>query len=324
MQQNIQLDETDKHILFELEKNCRIADVKLAKIVKKSKDAVRYRITRMENAKIITDYKTWIDPFKFGYTSATIYLTCKILPQRKQQLIDEILENAKSYWIGVAEGAWNIAVSYFIKNNEELYQIKQHLLSKYSDLILNISLTSVVGVSVHEKTFLLNKQSKLITFSQKTEFLRVDALSKKILEILYTNATENIATIAAKLKTTVDKVKQRMDKMESQQIIIKYAATIDYHKLGYEYYKAFVYLKDASSQQITAMYRYFEQSTTIINVVKQLAAWDLEIIIFARNFAEYESSIAQFTKKFETAVQKIETATMGTDILYPCNTPLLE
>lgn len=318
------IDAIDKHILFEIEKNCRIPDVELAKMVKKSKDAVKYRIKRMEDAGIIAGYKTWLDPTKFGYRTATFYFTCKILPRRKQESIDEAMKNPRLYWLGVAEGTWNIALSFFIKDSDELYALKQDLMTRFNDLILDISIASLVSVSVHEKTFLIDKKSKLISFTEKTEFIKMDKLSKDILKILYSDANENIATIAAKLNTTVDKVKQRIVRIESQGIIVKYCAMIDYHKIGYEYYKAFVYLKNSDSVIIDKMYRYFEQSSTIINIVKQLGQWDLELVIFARSFAEYESSIAEFTEKFSDSIHKIDTATMGTDIIYPCKTPLLE
>ena len=64
------LDQIDKRILFELEKNARINDSALAKIVKKSKDSVRYRIKKLEEQKIITGYRTWIDYSKLGYRSS--------------------------------------------------------------------------------------------------------------------------------------------------------------------------------------------------------------------------------------------------------------
>jgi len=320
----IPINALDKHILFELERNCRIADVKLAKLVKKSKDAVRYRIKRLEEQKIITSYKTWIDPCKFGYYSETLYLTCKMLPDRKRTLIDEICNDPRTYWIGVAEGVWNIGATFFVKNKQEFYELKQKLLAKYSDIILNTTITSLVSLSVHEKTFFIDKPSKLITFSEQVGDEKLDALSIKMLERLFSDATINVATLAYDLKTTVDKVRQRMQKMEANKIIVKYTAVIDYQRIGYEYYKAFIYLQTTEPKTMSDMYRYFESSPLIINIVKELAPWDLELVIFARSFSEYEQAIAGYTKKFAATLNKIEIATMGTDILYPCKKPLLE
>ena len=43
----LDIDNIDKRILFELDKNSRIPDVQLAKRVGKSKEAVRYRIKKL-------------------------------------------------------------------------------------------------------------------------------------------------------------------------------------------------------------------------------------------------------------------------------------
>jgi len=149
MPEFINLDQIDKRILFELERNARIPDVQLAKIIKKSKDAVRYRIKRLEEQKVITGYKTWIDLAKLGFTSCTLYLTLLNIPQKKEKLVNFIKGNPRTYWVGVAEGAWNIGVSYFVRSPRELFDMKHLLISQFKDIILDIKITSFVSVSVH-------------------------------------------------------------------------------------------------------------------------------------------------------------------------------
>ena len=314
----IELDTIDKRILFELEKNARLADVKLAKIVGKSKDAVRYRIRRLEEEGIIQGWKTWIDFSKLGYSTPTIYLRLVNLPEKKQKLINEIRKDPFVYWVGVAEGAWNIGVTYFVKSNQDLFERKNDLLARYSDLIIDCHVTTLVSVSIHEKTFLASEKSSLLTFTEETEHLELDALSKKILHELYFDSRKNIATIAEKLHTTVDMVRLRMRKLEEQKVIIRYTVAIDYQKIGYEFYKASVYLKSFDTKTIDAMMKYAQESKVIINIVKQIAPWDIEFVLFARSFKEYNDAIGAFTTHFKHAVKKIDTAIMSEDIIFPC------
>lgn len=318
-----QLDQIDKRIIFELERNARISDVKLAKIVRKSKDAVRYRVNKLEQQKIILGYKTWIDFAKVGYSTCTFYLNLLNLPDKKEKLISEIKNDKKTYWIGVAEGSWNIGVSYFIKSGEEIFNLKHNLLSKYKDIILDIKITNLVSVSVHEKNFLINEKTNLTTFTEKVENVELDETDKKILGELYWNATENVVNIAENIKTTIDIVRNRVKRLEQQKIIVRYSAIIDYHKVGYEFYKSFIYLKKISEKTLEEINNYVKNSYVMINLVKQIASWDLEIVSFARNFAEYNIAVSAFTKEFSENIQKIETATMGEDIIFPCKKFLL-
>jgi DNA-binding Lrp family transcriptional regulator len=115
----------------------------------------------------------------------------------------------------------------------------------------------------------------------------------------------------------VDIVKGRMKKMEEQGIIIRYTIAIDYHKIGFELYKSSIYLK--SSSKLNEIMKYAEQSDKIINIVKQIAPWDLEFVLFCKSFDDYNKTISKFTEKFKDSIKKVETATMSEDIIFPCN-----
>jgi hypothetical protein len=70
--------------------------------------------------------------------------------------------------------------------------------------------------------------------------------------------------------------------------------------------------------------RYAQSTDNIINVVKQIAPWDLELVIFARSFKEYNEVIGAFTERFSSATKKVETALMSEDLMHPARRLLLE
>ncbi len=312
------LDNVDKRILFELEKNARITDSALAKIVKKSKDAVRYRIKKLEEQKIILDYKTWIDYSKLGYRTSTIYLNLINIPEKKEKLIEDLKKNKRVYWLGVAEGMWNIGITYFIKSNQDLFEIKNQLLAKYSDLIVDSQVTSLASVSIHEKTFLVNEKSSFITFTEELGNYELEEIEKKILKEFYNNSKINLSDLAFKTRSTIDIVRSRMKKLERLGIIIRYTIQIDYKKIGYELYKTFIYLASYTKEGLGKIMKYAEESNRIINVVKQIAPWDFEFIIFAKNFEEYLNTINKLTKANPKMFKKLETSIMSEDIIFPC------
>jgi DNA-binding Lrp family transcriptional regulator len=312
------LDNTDKRILFELERNARITDSALAKLVKKSKDSVRYRIKKLEEEKIIIGYRTWIDYSKLNYRTSTIYLNLINIPEKKEKLIEDLKKDKRVYWLGVAEGVWNIGITYFIKSNQDLFEIKSELLSKYKDLIVDSKITSLASVSVHEKIFLVNEKSSFITFTEDIENYELEEIEKKILKELYNDSTINLSDLAFRTKSTIDIVRARMKKLEKLGIIIRYTIYIDYRKIGYELYKTFIYLGSHTKEEIENVMRYAEKSDKIINVVKQIASWDFEFIIFAKNFEDYTNTISELTKTNPKMFRKFETSIMSEDIIFPC------
>ena len=67
------LDRINRRILFELDKNCRISDNKLAKLVHRSRESVRHRINKLVKDGIIKGFITSINPSKFGYMFFKLY-----------------------------------------------------------------------------------------------------------------------------------------------------------------------------------------------------------------------------------------------------------
>jgi DNA-binding Lrp family transcriptional regulator len=219
---------------------------------------------------------------------------------------------------------WNVQATFAYRTNQDLYDIKNDLTSRYRDLILDIQLTAVVGVYVHEKSFLINQSSTFTSFIDSTEHNELDDVSERILVLLFHDARINLATIAAKAKTTVDVVRNRIKRMEDQRIIVRYAAILNYAEIGYDIYKALIYLKSSSKEEIGRILAYAEGSDKIIHLVKQIAPWDIELIIFAENFTEYNRFIGQFTERFAQQTRKVETAIMGEDIVLPAKHLIFE
>jgi len=68
------LDTKDRKILYELDLNSRQSFSRLAKKVGLSKDAVRYRITSLEEQGVIQRFHTVINVSKLGFISFRIYM----------------------------------------------------------------------------------------------------------------------------------------------------------------------------------------------------------------------------------------------------------
>jgi Lrp/AsnC family leucine-responsive transcriptional regulator len=313
----IAIDNADRRILFELERNARLADTQLAKLVGKSKDAVRYRIKRLEQQRIIRAYRTWVDYARLGYRSSTLTFTLVNLPQDRKRFIEHIKNDSRVSWIGVAEGAWNVQATYAYQDNEELFELKNDLLSRYRELIIGVTLTAVVRVYVHDKSFLVNRHAPFLPFIDEAATFSLDDVTRGILRLLLDDARMNVATIAYRLKTSIDIVRNRLQHLEREHVIVRYAAIIDYTLIGYDLYKAFVYLKVSTNKDIDEILAFAEGSDKIIHLVKQIAPWDLELIIFATSFTEYNTFLGVFTQRFAGVVQKIETAIMSEDIVLP-------
>ena len=80
------LDMTNRKILAELDKNCRIPTTKLARIVMKSRQTVEYRINQLVKSGIITSFNASFNPHNMGYKIYKVYLKIRNVPEEKARL----------------------------------------------------------------------------------------------------------------------------------------------------------------------------------------------------------------------------------------------
>lgn len=314
---SLKIDSIDKRILFELDKNSRIPETKLARILGKSKESIRYRIKKLTEKKIINKFTIWIDPTKIAYQVYKIYLLTNNIPEKKKELIEYVKNDKRLFWLGVAEGVWNIGLTFFSKNAQEFFELKNQLMGKFKELIIELKTAQVVEIQIHEKTFLYNTNSKWTHFFNDTKKEELDNVSRILLNELFNNSRINLAKIAHKYKTTVDIIRNRIRKMEKQKIIVKYTININYDLLNYEFYKTFLYLKNTDKESINKILSYILESKKIIHLVKQISPWDIELETVCENYKEYVKIMSKLTQKFTASIHKIETAIISEDYVFP-------
>jgi Lrp/AsnC family transcriptional regulator, leucine-responsive regulatory protein len=318
------MDTIDERILFELDKNSRIPEVRLAKLIKKSKESVRYRIKKLLDQKIITGFSVWLDIPKLGYDTAKFYFNLANIPSKKKEFLDYLKKDKRTFWVGVAEGAWNVGATFFVKDNKEFFDLKAELFGKFKGLILECKTASLVEIYQKPKTFLHPSNEKFSLMLNKREDLKLDEIEVYILRELFKNSRVNIAEISGKYDVSVDKIKYRIKRLEKEKIISRYNANIDFSKLGYDLYKTFIYTKNLDKESLDALISYCEKNKNIAHVVKQISEWDLELEILCKNYHEYNEIISNLTEKFSKVIQKVETAIMGEDYVFPARNFVFE
>ena len=320
----IKLDKISRRILFELDKNARIADTALAKIVGRSPESVRYRIQRLQEESIITGFTVWIDPTKIGYSSAKIYLTLANKPELKREFVKYVTKDKRLFWLGIAEGSWNAGLTYFVKSPREFFDLKNALFSKFKDLILESRTGTLVNVNTCDKTFFSQTDTAWKTAFENSELYELEEIEKRILKELFQNARINVVDIARKHKTTVDIVRARMKRLEQRRIIFRYAAKIDFGKLGYEFYKTFLYFKNLTKTDEARLMEYTRKQPRIVHLVKQISPWDIELASFCDTYSEYNTMMGNLTREFAAVINKVETAIMSEDYVYPSKQLIFE
>ncbi len=282
-------------------------------------------MNKLEQNKIIHNYTIWIDLTKLGYQSAKIYLNLANKPQRKKEFTNYVNQDKRLFWLGIAEGAWNAGLTYFVKDTKDFFEIKNKLIEEFNDIIIDTKTASLVSVNWCERHYLAN--STLIEWKQifdKIGHFELDLMSKQILRELQTNARIRMSTIAQKYNTTIDIIRQRIRKLERQGIIARYTVDIDHKKLGHDFYKTFCYFKRLSQKDQNKFMEFIRHIPQVIHAIVQISPWDIELETMAKSYEEYYHILSKITEEFADILYRTETAIMREDYVFPAKKMIFE
>lgn len=300
----MQLDKTDRIILFELDRNCRQSNRRIAEKHKIKTDTVNFRIKRLEKQEIIKDYHTVIDYSKLGYILIRVYLKLQNTTPEIEEKIVQHMKNTKNvmalFW---TQGNYDITSGYIVKSFDEFKSIFQNLKEKFGAYINNDQ-TSVLYEYVHYfRNYLVEEKKRdySVCRTGNSAPVTLDPADYQILKILAYNAKTPLLDIALQLGLTSSAIKHRVKKLQEKQVIQAYRAGIDYRALGMTRYKIDFIIEDFS--KIKKMEDYAKTNEHILYMDKTIGGSDFEIDIEVPTQAGLNDFLQQIKKQFPSAIR---------------------
>jgi DNA-binding Lrp family transcriptional regulator len=307
----IKVDKIDRKILSELDKNCRIPITTLSKLVKKSRQAVEYRITQMQRRGIITSFNTSFNPHKIGYKLYKIYLKIRNIPEEKQKLFDYLKSSGIVYWMGECSGRWDLIFGVFLKDDYEFFHMKNDLLSKFQKIIVEEYGDSLLDVKQYSKMYFTNEIVPPTMFAGAIVQNELDTIDYAILGKVVNNARIPINSLAKEVNSTPTIVRGKLKKLEQKGIIIQYRIGIDLNRLGLELYKIIIKLDKYTIEDERRLLEYMSKIPNIHYFIRNL--WQIEPEIVVNNYQEYYDIVENLKKEFPFVIRTVDSVLMITD-----------
>ncbi|MCK4589754.1 MAG: AsnC family transcriptional regulator [Nanoarchaeota archaeon] len=311
----VKLDKTDRKILAELDKNCRIPLTTLAKRVRKSRQAVEYRINQLIKKNIILSFNTAINPYKLGYKVYKTYFQLKNIPEEKEKLLEFLKTCGRVYWFGECDGEWNLIFGVFARSDYEFYDLKNELFAKFGKIIIKHRGTILLDAQQFPKMYFTDQISKPVLFGGKLESFELKEIDKKILFNTVNQARISIINVAKKVGSTPIIVRNRLKKLEKVGVIIQHRTSINLEKLGIEFFKAIVHLEKQDKLSEKKLLLYVSQLSNIQYFIRNL--WDIELELIVSDYIEYNQIINKIKKEFPEMIRNVETVIMKSDVWIP-------
>jgi DNA-binding Lrp family transcriptional regulator len=302
------LDLKDRKILYELEIDSRQSFSQLGKKVGLHKDVVAYRVKKLQEKAIIKKFYTEVNGFKLGYTEVKFYFTYQnVTPEIKQEIIDYLAKSSYTDVVHSLEGQYDLCATSYVENVAEFYNIWSNIINKYRDFFSNQVFCVHNKLIEYKKKFLLDEKPDknddriLFVYSSGDKKVEIDGVDKKILDFLALNSRIPTLEIAEKLKSSVNTINSRIKKLVKTGVILRYSIDIDYPKIGYQWYKADIVLKDSEKRQ--KIVEYIENNPNLIHRILSLGYIDLELTFALNNANQLHQIIGELSSKFPDTIR---------------------
>ncbi|MFA6064661.1 MAG: Lrp/AsnC family transcriptional regulator [archaeon] len=305
------LDNKDSQILLELDQNARMSASKIAKRLKLSQDIVNYRIKNLEERGIIKGYISVVQFFRLGYSIFKIYFQFQHLPKAKHDEIISFFSVRKEVtWVAESNGRWDLMVTFVVEDLMDFENAKNEFLAKYSDFVSNKSISVMTQYRTSPRNYLVqtkHSSSKPLKVSfEKFSGTEFDELDLKLVKIISTDARISIIDLSKKLNISPRVANYRLTRLGERGIILGSRVSLNLEKIGYKFFKAFIYLENATEKRRHDLLNYCDEHPNIIHSVVNLGDWDFEAEFEVQSNEQFYEILSFMRGNFSDIIKTVE------------------
>ena len=306
------LDNIDKKIIYEMEKNARLSYRQVAQKIGSKKEIVAYHFNQLLKDKIINKMMPVFSITKLGIYACKIYLKLHgIDKENEKKLYDFLISNKAVSWIARCTGKWDILIAIYCHDIVEFSIKKNQILSRFSRFIQDYDITLIEDALVFSRDYLIGKSvdyRKSLVFGGKKESIQIKDYDKDIIRLIRNDARFSITEISEKIGVDSRTVIARIRYLEKKQVLQGYTIFLNLQKIGYKLFKLCLYLNDYKIKDVDKLISYIKQNPNVIHIIKALGSWELEIEIEYDDIYKTYDYINELKTNFPEMIKRIDLA----------------
>jgi Lrp/AsnC family leucine-responsive transcriptional regulator len=297
------LDAKDKKILEQLEVNSRQSNRQISKKVGLSKDAVGYRVNRLEKEGLISSYYSVINIAKIGLMQFKLLIAFQnINSEIESEIINYLKKDKNVGWITGCDGYYNLMIVVWAKTPIEFNNFLTFFLNKYSKYCKLRDIVIIPDEYSFRNSYLYSKSHKLQgDYYGGEPKLELDKKGITITKLLANNSRISLHEIASKIGLTSEAVAHRIKKLQENKTLLAFRPKLNTSLLGYSFYNILFKLKRTNN--LEKMYNYLKANPNVIYLSKYLGTYDLGIDLEIKNQDELRNILSVFRDQFKEDIE---------------------
>ena len=313
-ERRIKLDKKDIRIISVLLRNSRTPYTEMAKGVMLSKDAVKYRISKLQQEGLILGFYPQVDYSMLGYEEFVIKLLLDESEKENQaKLFDALIAHPNVTRVVEFSDRWDVEVTVLARNIKEFDKIDVELSKDFNNVIRQKEKNPVVKKYLRDccpPEFNLDRsyieQLKGMPYLDKPH-VKVDAKDRQILKYLAKNCRSSTYELQQHVKLSADAIGLRVKRMLKSGLIEKFTIALNYSLLNYHLYSFEADLCSLDSKSEKNLVDFAVTHPYIQSAKKTLGYLDVVIDIMCRSPKHLHITIEGLKKHFSTVIRDYET-----------------
>ncbi len=310
----LSLDKKDWRIVQEIANNIRQPISLIAKKCLLSRQSVEYRLKQLNKNNLIIGSRTVINNYKLGYKSYHIFLEVHT-PNEEKKILKRAQAAKFVNAIIVYSGKYNLEISIMARDEAEFLNYYQQLISDVrirNDVVL-VLLKGLKSEVLPKKCFpelkelaveKFEKSEKSVKKQKKKDF-SVDKNDLIILYQLSQNSQISNLDLAKKLKLSKDTIKYRINKLESEKLILQYRPVINYSVLGFSINSVLI-KTNHNPQDIEKFENNVKNHNSILWATKTFGYYNYIVYVITKDLEEFHEVINDMKENFGNVMKTYE------------------
>lgn len=304
------LKQIDRDILYSLDYDSRQPIAQLSRTLHLGRERTTYRVRRLVQRGVIMRFTTSVNPYKFGRVIYKTYVQLENNKKRIQRFVEHLEAHSQVYWFAECEGAWDLMFAIFGKSPKDFHNTQSAILSKFSDIVVNFSVYTIVEALFFRKNYLRGVGTGSFPFGGEPENFELTEFDFDLLKLLSHDSRQNAVELAHKLKSTPAIVRARIEKLEEMQVIVGYRIELNLAEIGMMYLKSQVHLRKYDLQVEEMLREYCKINPHIILFIQQIGDCKIELEFEVDSREQYNQFVDDIRERFSKYIRRIDTISM--------------
>ncbi len=317
LEDTVELDKTDRKILYQLMIDGRQPLSDIGRKAHVSEQVVSYRINKMQERGVISDFLTILEISKLGFGAyRAFFRLANVTPEKEREIIKHFGEHPNVFWLVRTGGRWDLLVDFMTENIARFDEELQHSMNTFQGHLQNKEVMTFLDSHHFRRDYLhpeTGTSEERVYFGGVPQEENLDRTDLEILKSIATDARKPYRHVADEIEVSPNTVKHRIGAMEDAGVIQGYSPRIHPTVFDCPCYKILLTVHNLDEQKEQRLIRFAKEHENVIFIEKIVGSWNFEFDIECNDDKEFRTLMRQMKDELSDIVVDYETITFYYD-----------